>query len=260
MPKQYEPPLVLTTPYMRGKDVKDAQWLMQGNNRHKGLAPYKDGKLDGVYGPSTAQATKRTKYWLGFPLTHCDQTFGQVLYEYLLPMTAGPARPLPAEYKRRRNERIAAAALTPGMKAYELAKSQVGYTESPFGSNRQKYGVWYGFNGVPWCAIFESWCFAHSGWGRFRYAAVVNIHWDAINNRNGMRRVWTPQRGDVVNYRSPRMTFAHTGFFDKWIDRGAGVFQDLGGNTSTANFSNGGGVGYGRRSMSRVVSFVRVGG
>ena len=32
----------------------------------------------------TALATKRTKFWLGYPLSACDQKFGQVLYGYLL--------------------------------------------------------------------------------------------------------------------------------------------------------------------------------
>lgn len=36
---------------------------------------------------------------------------------------------------------------------------QVGVHEDPAGSNRQKFGVWYGWNGVPWCAIFLSWGF-----------------------------------------------------------------------------------------------------
>ena len=43
------------------------------------------------------------------------------------------------------------------------ARSQLGYAESPSGSNRTKYGQWYGMDGVAWCAIFVSWCFWHSG-------------------------------------------------------------------------------------------------
>lgn len=35
----------------------------------------------------------------------------------------------------------------------KLAAKQVGYTENPPGSNQTKYGLAYGFDGVPWCAI-----------------------------------------------------------------------------------------------------------
>jgi hypothetical protein len=44
-----------------------------------------------------------------------------------------------------------------------VAEKQVGISEMPFGSNRQKYGEWYGLNGVSWCAIWVSWVFARSG-------------------------------------------------------------------------------------------------
>ena len=36
-------------------------------------------------------------------------------------------------------------------KVLEVARADLGYTESPPGSNRTKYGEAYGMNGVPWC-------------------------------------------------------------------------------------------------------------
>jgi hypothetical protein len=36
-------------------------------------------------------------------------------------------------------------------KVIETARADLGYTESPPGSNRTKYGEAYGMNGVPWC-------------------------------------------------------------------------------------------------------------
>ena len=77
--KQYDVALELTTPRMKGQKVKDAQWLMAGNNRFEGLATYKDGAIDGDYGPLTAQATYRTKYWLGYADKAIDRSFGQQL-------------------------------------------------------------------------------------------------------------------------------------------------------------------------------------
>lgn len=252
---EFLPPLVLTTPYMTGKPVVDAQYLLSGHNRFKGLAPLKDSARDGVYGPVTALATKQAKFWLGYPLASCDKVFGQVLYEYLRP---NDWRPLPEDYRTRRNARLKAAALTPGLKAFKVAVGEIGYEESPYGSNRTKYGAWYGFNGVPWCAIFESWCFAQTGRSSYRYAACSLIYADAISGRNGLRRVWTPQRGDVVVYNLHGDRFAHTAFFDKWIVDGK-TFADLGGNTGSRSFNNGGAVARGTRSMDQVTAFVRVG-
>jgi hypothetical protein len=251
--KQYEPPLVLTTPHMTGIPVRDAQWLMAGNTRFgPELAPYKDGEIDSDYGPLTAQATARTKFWVGYPQSSCDGVFGQTLYEYIRPEKW---RPLPKEYAARRKQRLAAAAETPGMKAFKLAVGELGYVETPV--NRTKYGIDYGFNGVPWCAIFESWCFTHSGYPRFRYAAVEMIYLDARAARNGLRIVRTPQRGDLGLYSHAGSRYAHTSFYDHPIDGAS--FADLGGNTGQANFSNGGQVARGVRSMGQVLAFVRVG-
>lgn len=43
------------------------------------------------------------------------------------------------------------------------AWSQMGVSESPSGSNCQRYGQWYGMNCVAWCAIWVSWVFWHAG-------------------------------------------------------------------------------------------------
>lgn len=240
---------------MHGPKVDDCQYLLSGHNRFKGLAPLKDAARDGVYGPVTAQATKRAKYWLGYPLASCDQVFGQTIYEYL---RTERWRPLPDAYRTRRAARLAAVAATTGQKAFDYAVTQIGYEESPYGSNRTKYGSWYGFNGVPWCAIFESYCFAHSGWSRYHYAACINIYLDAVAGRNWLRRVWTPVRGDVVVFNLHGDPYAHTAFFDQWITKGS-TFRDLGGNTGSRSFNNGGAVARGQRDMSQVTAFVRVG-
>lgn len=44
-----------------------------------------------------------------------------------------------------------------------VAKREVGTTESPAGSNRQKYGAAFGWNGVSWCGIYVWWCFLAAG-------------------------------------------------------------------------------------------------
>jgi len=254
--KEFATPLVLTSPHMHGQNVKDAQWLLAGGNRFKGLAPYKDGQLDGDYGPKTAAAAKSAKYWLGYPAASCDRVFGQTLYEYLRPQRW---RPLPADYQARRAQRIAAATKTPGMKALAFAVDEIGNHESPYGSNRSKYGAWYGFNGVPWCAIFESYCFAHTGRTSFRYASCQMLYLDAHAGRNGLREVWSPMPGDLCIFNLHGDPFAHTSFFERWISQQSGSFYDVGGNTGPTNISNGGAVMRQTRSRSMVSHFIRVG-
>jgi hypothetical protein len=255
---EFTEPLVLSTPHMTGVKVHDCQWLLAGNNRFPGLAPYKDGTLDGDYGPLTSQATSRAKFWCGYALSACDGVFGQRIYEYLRPLKW---RPLPKSYQVRRAERLAAAAETPGMKALKFGVGELGTTESPAGSNRTKYGVDYGFNGVPWCAIFESYCFKYGATRpSYHYAAVEQIYSDATYGRNGLRIVRTPQAGDVALYSFGTDRFAHTGFFKRWLNQAGGSFEDLAGNTGSGDRSNGGAVALGDwPTVSQVLAFVRVG-
>lgn len=48
---------------------------------------------------------------------------------------------------------------SPGGRALAEALRHVGVRESPPGSNQTMFGRWFGTNGVPWCAIFTSYCF-----------------------------------------------------------------------------------------------------
>lgn len=53
--------------------------------------------------------------------------------------------------------------ITAGPLTYSAVKnrlvSKVGVHEDPVRSNKQPFGAWYGWNGVPWCNIFISWGF-----------------------------------------------------------------------------------------------------
>lgn len=48
-------------------------------------------------------------------------------------------------------------------KVLQVAESQLDTKEFPPGSNKTKYGVWYGIDGQKWCAIFVSWVFNEAG-------------------------------------------------------------------------------------------------
>jgi hypothetical protein len=249
---EFTQPLILTTPHMRGDRVKDAQYLLAGHNRFPGLATYKDGPIDGDYGPLTAQAVKRAKFWTGFPSSACTPVFGQTLYEYL---RESRWRPLPDDYRARREARIAAAAQTPGQVALDYATRFIGYHEGP-GNNQTIFGADYGFNFVPWCAEFETYCFKRTGHPQFRYAAVEAIVSDARANRNGLHIVSTPQPGDIACYSHNGDPYAHTGFYDHRLNSTS--FVDLSGNTSSADFANGGYVERHTRYLNTVTAFVRV--
>lgn len=247
-------PLRLTSPLTHGQHVKDAQWLMAGNSRFEGLATLKDSAVDGVFGTVSASAAARTKYWLGYPEGSLDRTFGQTLYEYLRP---NQWRPLPAAYRDRREARLRAAIETPGAKALGEAVRHLGYAESPRYSNRTMFGEWYRMNGQPWCAIFASYCFAATGYERFRYSYVPDIYDDAVHARNGLRVVWTPKPGDLALFDWVGERLAHVAFVR--VPPSGGYFQDLGGNTGGTDLANGGEVASHTRSTSLVHAYVRVG-
>jgi CHAP domain len=253
--KQYDIPLELTTPRMVGQRVKDAQWLLAGHNEIKvggPLATYKDGAIDGDYGPLTAQATLRAKYWLGYSTKSVNNSFGQTLYELL-----NGTLKLSEDNLRVRKQRLTAVEMSAGAKALEQAITQIGTEESPHGSNRQKYGSWYGMNGVPWCAIFASWSFAQSGYKTFRYSYVPAVHSDATYCRNRLCVIRTPRPGDLACFSFGGSRDAHIEFFEKWINEGS-TFYSVGGNTGASSFNNGGEVARNTRYVSTVDAFVRV--
>lgn len=57
----------------------------------------------------------------------------------------------------------------------DLARSQLGTVESPPNSNNVKYGVAYGLNRNPWCAMYVTWLLDQTGnRSGYRFAAVAS--------------------------------------------------------------------------------------
>jgi hypothetical protein len=251
---EFEVPLVLTTPLIRGQRVKDAQWLLAGHNRwrdfHDPIRTYK-GPIDGQYGPLTATATKRAKYLLGYVDNAINGQFGQQIYNYLTDTK------LPKDMLETRMARLKEMEKPPKAKALEMALGYQGVKESPFGSNRQMFGQWYGMNGVPWCAIFVSYCLTHNG-RYFHYSYVPAIVEDARYGRNKMSLTNDPQPGDLVSYTFHGKPNAHTAFFHSWADVKHYAFYDVGGNTGPVNMSNGGEVLKQERNITQVTHFIRL--
>src|SRR5262249_34704660 len=138
-----------------------------------------------------------------------------------------------------------------------------GNKESPTNSNKQKYGEWYNMNGVPWCAIFCTWCDQTSAKPSkslirsTRYSYVPYVVNDARMGYNGLSITNSPKPGDLVCYDWSRDgEYDHIGFFESG---NATQWNAIEGNTSTSDNSNGGQVM--RRSRSKNdanIVFVRI--
>lgn len=143
-------------------------------------------------------------------------------------------------------------------KIITLAEAEIGYTESPVNSNKTKFGKWFGFDGVAWCAMFVSWCYHHAG------AALGNIGF--VNGFAGCQTAVahfrktgeiteSPAPGDIVFFDwNKDGRYDHTGIFVKDID--GENFETIEGNTSLKNQSNGGAVMRRTRKYGPGVIFV----
>lgn len=140
-----------------------------------------------------------------------------------------------------------------------VALGEIGVTESPKNSNKTKYGKWFGLDGVAWCGIFVSWCYAQAG------RPLPNIGFSkgfagcqtAVAYFKKNKKITTePKEGDIVFFDfNSDGRYDHTGLFVKWID--ANQFETIEGNTSLTNDSNGGEVM--RRIRNKSVSiFVNI--
>ena len=123
-----------------------------------------------------------------------------------------------------------------------VARQEVGYFEGK--GNITKYGKWFGLNGVAWCGIFVSWCYAKGGVklpkiGFSRGFAGCQTAFEYFKTNGLLTK--NPMPGDIVLYDwQGDGRFDHTGIFLKQID--TNTFSAIEGNTSTANQSNGGSV------------------
>jgi hypothetical protein len=144
------------------------------------------------------------------------------------------------------------------------AISYLGTKENPSNSNNTEFGAWYGMNGVPWCAIFCTYCDQMSGnptnsFARgSRYSYVPYIVNDARMGYNGLSITSSPKQGDMVCYDwDNNGEFDHVGFFEAWTTSPS--FNAIEGNTSMSDNSNGGEVMRRLRNKnSQNTVFVRV--
>ena len=137
-------------------------------------------------------------------------------------------------------------------KLLSIAAGELGTVEAPAGSNRTKYGKWYGLDGEPWCMMFVQWCFAQAGMPLPCRTASCSalLRWYRQNRPRQV--VPEPRRGDIVIY-----TFGHTGIV---LLPSAGSICAIEGNTSAGEAGsqdNGGGVYLRTRQRSLVSAYIR---
>ena len=123
-----------------------------------------------------------------------------------------------------------------------VARSELGYTESPAGSNRTKYGKWFGLDGQPWCMMFVQWCFRQAGAQDLLPALTASC--GALMRAAQAKGCWITggyQPGDVVIYDFPgnNVKTDHCGIVEQLA--GGGIMA-IEGNTGSGNDADGGQV------------------
>lgn len=143
--------------------------------------------------------------------------------------------------------------MTDQQKVIDLAKSQVGVKENPKNSNRQKYGEWYGVNGVKWCVQFVEWVFAHAGQTLPYKTASCKSLYDWYKANAPQQIFSTPKAGDIVYY-----NWGHLGIVTEVTSNT--YIKSVEGNTSSSAIGsqdNGDGVYERSRLRSKVVAYIR---
>lgn len=128
----------------------------------------------------------------------------------------------------------------------EIARADLGYTESPPNSNNTKYGEAYGLQGQPWCAIFLWWLFREAGESAAFFGGAKTASCGTLLRWYRAQGQTVPvsdvQPGDIVilNFHGTQDT-EHCGLVTGVLGNGAYV-STIEGNTSPSDGSqsNGG--------------------
>jgi Putative peptidoglycan binding domain/CHAP domain len=231
--------LLVTSPLLAGPDVLAVQ-------RRLARLGFDPGPLDGRYGPATDHAVRRFQASAGLDV---DGIVGPATRAAL----ARALSPPPAQGGV-------------GARALAEARRWLGTHEDPPDSNRTPFGRWFGLDGVPWCAIFVSYCFSvgagttiaagYGGAGCARKGCAYVPTIEAWLRATGMwlGRV-APSPGDVAIYNWDGGEPDHTGIV---CAGGARSFTAIEGNTSVGRDSDGGEVLLRTRTLDEVDGFGRV--
>jgi hypothetical protein len=231
---------------MTGRDIARLQEKLTS----LGYAP---GPIDAIYGPATATAVR------AFQRDNSLEVDGVAGPQTLdtLKATVKPAKPRAVQ--RKPSE--------PGKLALAKGVKELGEKERPANSNRTQFGQWFGVDGVPWCNIFVSYCFATGakyiicegfhGAGVYAKGCTYVPTTEAWLRATGMwKGQTTPLAGDIAIYNWDGGVPDHIGIVEEYV--GGGKFNAIEGNTAVGNDSNGGAVMRRLRYISQVNGFGRV--
>lgn len=214
--------LSLTTPTMRGPDVKRVQDKLVALG-------YVLGFKDSVYGFATWNAVRdfQRDNGLGVDGAVGDDTRGAL-----------DAAPVPPQPPPRRRDPPSAE----GLAALAEAVTHVGFREGP-GEDNTRFGTWYGWNRVAWCNIFLSYCFVEAA-GSVLCASLGGNRRPTVIPGKGCAQVQTttawlrtedlwrgkifPQPGDIAVYNLRGGRQNHIGIVEQ--DLGNGRFVAIEGN------------------------------
>jgi len=130
-------------------------------------------------------------------------------------------------------------------KIIEVATKEIGQGETPLNTNKSKYGKWFGFDGVAWCGMFVSWCYAQAGTPLPKIGftkGFAGCQTAVAYFKKAGQVTTTPLEGNIVFFDwNNDGRYDHTGLFVKWIEVGKS-FETIEGNTAIGNDSNGGQV------------------
>ncbi len=125
-----------------------------------------------------------------------------------------------------------------------VARADIGATESPPGSNRTKFGEWYGWNGVPWCAISQAYWFNKAGLSYAYFGGAKTASCGTLlqwYKAGGMTvSAEEAMAGDIalLNFHGGRDP-EHCGLV---IEAGDGWIRTIEGNTSSSGSQDNGGA------------------
>ena len=272
-------PLALTSPLTDGPDVRGLQEALKAELEHHKI-DWLPVSVDGDFGPQTLHAARFFSWVIGLGGRHRKKIKNGIVTEATQVLLRNPEKRSAIERaraKRRqpRLRKIRKAQSSGPAAAVAYARSFIGTTESPAGSNSgpshvngkgQRGGVtfweaYWGLGPCFWCLCFASYCVKAIGGARIagNCCFSVAIEGYARNHENGWVQVPISEArlGDISiwKFNGPSAPSDHG---ELVVENG--VREDVGGNTSSDNSgsqSNGGGVFAKHRDLSQCSMVVR---
>lgn len=143
----------------------------------------------------------------------------------------------------------------------DLARSQIGVTEKPAGSNSVVYNTEYYAravkgSGYPWCCTFVWWLFREAGASELFFGGKKTAYCPTLLSFHKKQWVKDGYRpGDVIFFNfSGKSSAAHVGICETWDGK---HITTIDGNTGTSNEANGGKVMRRRRDKKYIVGAYR---